>query len=395
MNAKITSITSTTYLPHILWITQFIAALITLALPPFFALFLPKAFPGTPSWFAAIAFAAPLACGAIMAPLWGKLADRYGRLPMLVRAHLGLAFALYFTASSTHAWEFLAGLVIQGSLGGTYAASRAFLLEKIPPSGRKAALEKLENAPRIALLIGPLLASALGESQLKPSLFFYLLPLPIFSVLLLLQIRNAPTAIAKPNKSSPSELPPCGAEFKLAKVALFTLFLGGGILAPFAVVWTLARVPHLPISWATFFALLPNLVFSAATIFTRPFDKLPWRLGPGLTAQALSMMLLVLFSTALSQFLSRLLYSVFFVMNWRAIHAWIIGKIPQHELGRRTGELDAIQRWASLCGGGIAAFLWWAMPSKLHLPLWAGALTLLAIGGITLLKKWRFYETYS
>src|SRR3984885_8175562 len=55
------------------------------------------------------AFGATYLSAALVAPLWGRLADRYGRKLMLIRASLGMAVAISLTGMAHNVWE-LVGL---------------------------------------------------------------------------------------------------------------------------------------------------------------------------------------------------------------------------------------------------------------------------------------------
>ncbi|MBI2810657.1 MAG: MFS transporter, partial [Candidatus Melainabacteria bacterium] len=113
---------------------QFFAGFCTLGLAPFFALLLSslKVESGADRFLLAVGSAGmlyhfPNFCGAWTAPFWGRLGDRYGRKPLLLRAQIGLFLAFGMAALSTHLWQFVLALGLQGLLGGTYAATRAYL----------------------------------------------------------------------------------------------------------------------------------------------------------------------------------------------------------------------------------------------------------------------------
>ncbi|MGD1994784.1 MAG: MFS transporter, partial [Anaerolineae bacterium] len=60
---------------------------------------------------------------AVMAPIWGTLADRYGRKVMLVRAMLGGAVILGLMGLATSVHQLVILRAIQGMLTGTVTAA--------------------------------------------------------------------------------------------------------------------------------------------------------------------------------------------------------------------------------------------------------------------------------
>src|ERR1700735_2822174 len=55
-----------------------------------------------------VAFSATFFAAALIAPLWGRLADRYGRKLMLVRASLGMAVVMSLIGMAHNVWELVA-----------------------------------------------------------------------------------------------------------------------------------------------------------------------------------------------------------------------------------------------------------------------------------------------
>lgn len=45
-------------------------------------------------WYAGLAVAISALASAVFAPVWGRLADRYGRKPMMVRASFVMTFTM-------------------------------------------------------------------------------------------------------------------------------------------------------------------------------------------------------------------------------------------------------------------------------------------------------------
>src|SRR5258708_1631845 len=64
---------------------------------------------------------------AVLAPVWGVLADRYGRKPMLVRSMIGGAVVVAAMGFVGDVWQLLAVRLGQGAVTGSQAASPALV----------------------------------------------------------------------------------------------------------------------------------------------------------------------------------------------------------------------------------------------------------------------------
>lgn len=104
-----------------------------------------------------VAFGATFFSAALVAPLWGKLADRYGRKLMLVRASLGMAVAMSLMGMATDVWQ-LVGLRLFAGLAGGYASGSVIFVATQTPSARTGwALGTLSCGVMAGNLVGPLL----------------------------------------------------------------------------------------------------------------------------------------------------------------------------------------------------------------------------------------------
>lgn len=130
----------------------FVASFAALGLPPFLTEILPELGDRTARW-AGLLYVVPTVFGALGAPLWGRLADRFGRKRLLLRAQLGLAVAFLLAGWADSLGTFTAALVLQGILGGTFAASNGYLGAALEGTHLSRALTLMHGSARAALVV--------------------------------------------------------------------------------------------------------------------------------------------------------------------------------------------------------------------------------------------------
>ncbi|HET7770798.1 MAG TPA: MFS transporter [Chloroflexota bacterium] len=108
---------------------------------------------------------APL-LAAFFSPLWGLVADRYGRKRMVQRAMLVMVGATLLMALVSHAWQLFLLRAAIGVFGGFTAMAMAYTVTVTPPERSSEALGLLQAAQMGGVIVGPfcagLLADALG-----------------------------------------------------------------------------------------------------------------------------------------------------------------------------------------------------------------------------------------
>ena len=108
-----------------------------------------------------VAFGATFLSAALVAPLWGRLADRYGRKPMLIRASLGMAVAISLVGMAQDVYQLVGLRLLTGLLGG-YASGSYVLVAKQSPKARSGwALGSLSSGIMAGNIAGPLLGGIL------------------------------------------------------------------------------------------------------------------------------------------------------------------------------------------------------------------------------------------
>jgi MFS family permease len=108
-----------------------------------------------------IAYGATFFAAAFAAPVWGRLADRYGRKIMLVRASLGMAVCMSLVGLAQNVWQ-LSGIRLMAGLAGGYASGSTILVATGTPRARSGwALGVLSSGVMAGNLIGPLVGGVL------------------------------------------------------------------------------------------------------------------------------------------------------------------------------------------------------------------------------------------
>lgn len=108
-----------------------------------------------------IAFGATFFTAALTAPLWGRLADRYGRKLMLIRASLGMAIAMSLIGMAENVWQLVALRLLAGLLGGYASGSMQLVAAQTPKDRSGWALGVLSAGIMAGSLVGPLVGGAL------------------------------------------------------------------------------------------------------------------------------------------------------------------------------------------------------------------------------------------
>jgi MFS family permease len=108
-----------------------------------------------------IAYGATFFSAALTAPLWGWLADLYGRKLMLIRASLGMAIAMSLIGMAHNVYELVALRLLAGLLGGYSSGSTILVAAQTPKARSGWALGVLASGVMAGNLVGPLVGGVL------------------------------------------------------------------------------------------------------------------------------------------------------------------------------------------------------------------------------------------
>jgi DHA1 family multidrug resistance protein-like MFS transporter len=105
-------------------------------------------------------------------PIWGSLADNYGRKPMLLRALFGGVVIMLLQGMVTAPWQLLTLRTLQGCITGTIAAATILVASVAPQEETGYALGLLQMSIFLGASLGPLFGGILADLFGRRTNFF-------------------------------------------------------------------------------------------------------------------------------------------------------------------------------------------------------------------------------
>lgn len=262
----------------------FVASFAALGLPPYLTEILPEFGDGAARW-AGLLYVVPTVFGGLGAPLWGRLADRYGRKRLLLRAQLGLAVAFLLAGWADSLATFTAALVLQGILGGTFAASNGYLGAALEGPTLSRALTLMQGSARAALVLAPIVVGALSPWLSPHRQYALLAVLPLGAALMLAALPEPRTATTTSKPKAATENDPAEPPVMPLRIlyALEFAFVFSTVISfPYLIALVDDRIPGTtPLMSGVLFALPHVCYLVAAMAVHSVFQNRP-RLGIGL-----------------------------------------------------------------------------------------------------------------
>ena len=113
-------------------------------------------------WVGIIQSAASISL-AVIAPVWGRVADNHGRKLMLLRAMYGGAGTIALMGFVTAPWQLLVLKTIQGFLTGTVGAATVLVAATVPESEAGYGMGLLQTAVFVGGSIGPMIGGVIAD----------------------------------------------------------------------------------------------------------------------------------------------------------------------------------------------------------------------------------------
>ncbi|WP_202080590.1 MFS transporter [Caldalkalibacillus salinus] len=160
----------------ILCVGQFIFMASMSQIIPFLPLYLQDlglSDPEEVSRWSGLIFGAQFLTAFLISPIWGKIADQYGRKMMLIRSGIGMAIVTTLMGFATSPMQLLLLRLLNGTISGFIPAAIALTATNTPKARTGYALGILQSSAVAGSICGPLMGGVLAEFLGFSTIFMY------------------------------------------------------------------------------------------------------------------------------------------------------------------------------------------------------------------------------
>ncbi|MFF2910445.1 MFS transporter [Paenibacillus sp. NPDC057934] len=151
----------------VLWFGQFLVNAGMTMITPFLTLYLAKDLgvqgEHAIGIWAGLIFAANFLTSFLFQPLWGKLADKYGRKIMLLRSSFGMAIVIVLMGFAQTPMQLLLLRLLNGTISGFNPASIALVSGTTPKNRMGFAMGLMQSGSVAGTILGPLIGGLLAD----------------------------------------------------------------------------------------------------------------------------------------------------------------------------------------------------------------------------------------
>ncbi|MER5636866.1 MFS transporter [Kitasatospora sp. NPDC002227] len=368
---------------HAVAACYFVASFAALGLPPYLTAILPGLGDQDGSW-AGVLYIVPTVFSALGAPLWGRLADRFGRKRLLLRAQLGLAVSFLLAGAADSLPAFTVALVLQGFLGGTFAATNGYLAAALEGPSLSRALTLMQGSARAALVAAPILVGLLSPwiSPHRQYLVMAVLPLAAAGLLSLLPEPACPA----PTSSSPAA-PGALGPLRLLYALEFAFVFATIVSYPYLIALVEQRLPGIPGTTAGALFALPHLCYLAfaGRVHTLFLHRPQAGMALGFSLVTLGLALHWTAHSTAAFALARLVLGAGMTLGLVCLSVLAASAAAGRPPGRMFGTLELVSKGGAVAAGVVAALVNSGYGPTA--PVLAGALAALAALALTLLAR--------
>lgn len=115
------------------------------------------------TFYSGLAYSIAYVSQAIVSPLWGKLADKTGRKPMILRSAFGMCITGFLCGLATNVWILIFWRFIYGCFSGYNSNSQALVASEVPKNQGGKAMGILTTGRVGGQLIGPIIGGIIAS----------------------------------------------------------------------------------------------------------------------------------------------------------------------------------------------------------------------------------------
>lgn len=211
-----------------------------------------------------IVFSSTFLVSAIMAPIWGRMADTKGKRLMAIRASVLLTVSYFLGGIVTSPEQLTLMRIFQGFAAGLWPMELAIMTLYAPPGKLGFCLGTMQGVLTAGGVIGPLLGGILAESfGMRMSFFFATAGLFFNSVMFIFFVKEPPNPARE--DTAAAEAAPVEKSSSLLRIPLIRDMMVCGMLVQMVI---LILQPIMTTYITRLAGDLPNIIFVSGLIFS-------------------------------------------------------------------------------------------------------------------------------
>jgi len=372
----------------VLWIGVFFTSASFNMVIPFLPIFLLElnVHENTEIW-SGVLFSAAFFAGAFASPFWGRLADKYGRKPMIIRAGFVLFVVYTLAAFVTNPYQLLVLRILQGLLSGFIPGAIALIGTNTPSDKTGYALSMISTASASGGIMGPLIGGVLSQ-LVGNRLSFASAGLLVFiaTFLIIFWVKEDNFSPSKEKGSVRNDLRIAFSNRPLMLVLLLTVVTSCSIMTiePILPLYILEVGGSMDKA-----SLLAGIIFSLpgiASVIMAPYwgkwaDKVGFNriLFIGLLGGGLGTFSQIIFSNIWGFSITRFIFGLFFCAVFPALNGLVVKSTAEDFRGRAFSLNQTATQLGGMFGPMIGGFLGGIFPAQ-SVFIVTGMLLLVATG---------------
>lgn len=350
----------------VLWIGVFFTSASFNMVIPFLPIFLLElnVHENTEIW-SGVLFSAAFFAGAFASPFWGRLADKYGRKPMIIRAGFVLFVVYTLAAFVTNPYQLLVLRILQGLLSGFIPGAIALIGTNTPSDKTGYALSMISTASASGGIMGPLIGGVIAQ-LVGNRLSFASAGLLVFiaTLLIIFWVKEDNFSPSKEKGSVRNDLRIAFSNRPLMLVLLLTVVTSCSIMTiePILPLYILEVGGSMDKA-----SLLAGIIFSLpgiASVIMAPYwgkwaDKVGFNriLFIGLLGGALGTFSQIIFSNIWGFSITRFIFGLFFCAVFPALNGLVVKTTAENFRGRAFSLNQTATQLGGMFGPMIGGFI--------------------------------------